>query len=267
MALEPNKQVEEYLEQIAEVGGYLWQKGWAERNGGNISMNLSDVLDVTEEQLADCCYQEVSCPQGSEEMVLFVTGTGERLRDLENKIEQVSAIIRIDQKLEGYHILWGGQKKNFRPTSEFVSHIALHLANRKNNSERKCIVHAHPTELLAASYHPQFKGDGEKFNRILWSMLPEVRLFVPNGISVQPYAIPGSEKLAELTEQGLQNHDVILWSKHGALASGKDAVDSFDLLDVANKGAAVFLQCLGAGFVPDGLTDGELEELEERYLK
>ena len=23
------------VEQVAEVAGYLWQKGWAERNGGN----------------------------------------------------------------------------------------------------------------------------------------------------------------------------------------------------------------------------------------
>ena len=24
--------------QVAEVAGYLWQKGWAERNGGNITV-------------------------------------------------------------------------------------------------------------------------------------------------------------------------------------------------------------------------------------
>ena len=29
------------VEQIAEVTGYLWQKGWAERNGGNITVNVT----------------------------------------------------------------------------------------------------------------------------------------------------------------------------------------------------------------------------------
>ncbi len=27
------------VNKVAEVAGYLWQKGWAERNGGNITVN------------------------------------------------------------------------------------------------------------------------------------------------------------------------------------------------------------------------------------
>ena len=27
--------------QVAETAGYLWQKGWAERNGGNITVNVT----------------------------------------------------------------------------------------------------------------------------------------------------------------------------------------------------------------------------------
>ena len=30
---------------VAEVAGYLWQKGWAERNGGNITVNITDQVD------------------------------------------------------------------------------------------------------------------------------------------------------------------------------------------------------------------------------
>ena len=32
------------IEQTAEVALYLWQKGWAERNGGNITVNIRRVL-------------------------------------------------------------------------------------------------------------------------------------------------------------------------------------------------------------------------------
>ena len=32
------------IEQTAEVALYLWQKGWAERNGGNITVNIRSVL-------------------------------------------------------------------------------------------------------------------------------------------------------------------------------------------------------------------------------
>ena len=40
-----NRQLTERIAEVAEVAGYLWQKGWAERNGGNISYNVTDVAD------------------------------------------------------------------------------------------------------------------------------------------------------------------------------------------------------------------------------
>ena len=33
------------VEKAAEVAGYLWQKGWAERNGGNITLNITELVD------------------------------------------------------------------------------------------------------------------------------------------------------------------------------------------------------------------------------
>ena len=33
------------VEKVAEVAGYLWEKGWAERNGGNITVNITDCVD------------------------------------------------------------------------------------------------------------------------------------------------------------------------------------------------------------------------------
>ena len=33
------------VDKVAEVAGYLWQKGWAERNGGNITVNVTELVD------------------------------------------------------------------------------------------------------------------------------------------------------------------------------------------------------------------------------
>ena len=38
--LEGREELKAVVYQIAEVTGYLWQKGWAERNGGNITVNV-----------------------------------------------------------------------------------------------------------------------------------------------------------------------------------------------------------------------------------
>ena len=41
--LEGRPALKKEVEKIAEVAGYLWQNGWAERNGGNITVNITDL--------------------------------------------------------------------------------------------------------------------------------------------------------------------------------------------------------------------------------
>ena len=43
--LEGRPELKAVVYQIAEVTGYLWQKGWAERNGGNITVNVTEFMD------------------------------------------------------------------------------------------------------------------------------------------------------------------------------------------------------------------------------
>ena len=70
--------------QIAEVTGYLWQKGWAERNGGNITVNVTEMMDDT------CKTMPAITPAKQIGMTLpqlkgkyfYCKGTGKRMRDL-----------------------------------------------------------------------------------------------------------------------------------------------------------------------------------------
>ena len=39
-------EVEKELKKISRVASYLWQREWAERNAGNISMNLTSFFDI-----------------------------------------------------------------------------------------------------------------------------------------------------------------------------------------------------------------------------
>ena len=41
MKLIDNNALDRQIEVVAEVAGYLWERGWAERNGGNISVNVT----------------------------------------------------------------------------------------------------------------------------------------------------------------------------------------------------------------------------------
>ena len=43
--LDSRPELKAVIDQVAEVTGYLWQKGWAERNGGNITVNVTEFAD------------------------------------------------------------------------------------------------------------------------------------------------------------------------------------------------------------------------------
>ena len=49
---------------IAEVAGYLWTKGWAERNGGNISVNLTGLL--TPEEMEESFQKSIAARKKTE---------------------------------------------------------------------------------------------------------------------------------------------------------------------------------------------------------
>lgn len=258
-----NKHVLDEISKVSEVAGYLWQRQWCERNAGNISLNLTGLITIKKDDLRINRYVKTNLPAEAAGMTIFVSGTGERLRELVNKPSEVACIIHIDNNAAGYYIIWGGvNNSTLRPTSEFVSHLGIHLTNAKAENNLRCVLHTHPIELIAISHHPKLGTDEAALNKALWSMLPEIRVFVPRGIFIAPYEMPGSEELAKLTIEGLKQRDVILWSKHGALAVGKDAIQAFDYIDVANKGALIYLKCLQSGYVPVGMTDEEMKGLE-----
>jgi rhamnulose-1-phosphate aldolase len=257
------KRVQSEISKVSEIAGYLWQRGWCERNAGNISIDLTGLINIAKGDLHKRKYVNNPVTKEAAQRTIFITGAGERLRDLIHAPEAASCIIHIDEEAQGYYIVWGGEgKPMFRPTSEFASHVALHLFNAREGNGMRCVVHTHPVELIAISHHPTLGQDEKALNKALWSMLPEIRIYVPKGISIAPYELPGSEALALRTIEGLKYRDVILWSKHGALAVGKDAIEAFDFIDVANKGAIIYLKCLQAGYPPVGMTEEEVRGLD-----
>lgn len=253
--------VQKEIAKVSEIAGYLWEREWAERNAGNISINLSAHFEG--ENLNNPQRQfEFSFPKEAAGLVLFITGTGCHLRHLIDRVDEAACILKINDDASGYSIVWGGAKGNFGPTCELISHVKIHNFNSENNPTHKVIVHTHPIELIVMSHHPIF-NDQEKFNHTLWKMCPEIRIFVPKGVHCTPYALSSSEDLADKTIEGLRNHNVSLWEKHGALATGEDAEKAFDYLDVANKGAKLVLTAWSAGFDPVGLSVDQLTELEQ----
>lgn len=254
-------EVETELKKVSKVAGYLWEREWAERNAGNISINFTSFFSKEEVQGIG---SEVpfSFPKGLEGFVIYITGTGCYLRDLVDQIEAVSCILYINEDASAYSIIWGGKRPNFNPTCELISHSSIHLFNAKYQPENLAVVHTHPLELICLSHHELFNNEDE-LNRQVWMMCPEVKVFVPKGIHCTPYALSSTKDLAKVTIDAFKTRNVSLWEKHGATATAPDVEKAWDFLDVANKGAKLLMMCWAAGFKPSGLSDGQLKELEQ----
>jgi len=268
--LKQNPALEKKVLQVAEIAQYLWQNGWAERNAGNISVNVNDL--IAENEFGDLSeYPVFQLNKTYIELAgkyFFVTGTGKRMRDLARAPMKNAIIIRMADDGNSYTMIsrFKSDTYQFRPTSELPTHLGIHQLVAQRGSKEKVIIHTHANELVALTHNQEFKS-AEAINNLLWGMHPETMVFVPKGIGFVPYILPGSEDIAVETIRNLEHHDIVLWEKHGVFAIGESVFDTFDNIDIICKSAKIYFMCRGAGFVPEGLNTDQLNELKELVKK
>ena len=247
------------LDSVAEVAGYLWQKGWAERNGGNLTLNITEFVDddmrampaiskalpigVTLPYLKGCYF--------------YCKGTGKRMRDLARDPMSAGSIVRILDDCASYEIIADAV---IVPTSEISSHLAIQNYMLESGSGYKATLHTHPIELVAMSHSQEFL-DSKHLTQVLWSMIPETLAFAPLGIGVVPYALPSSTELVEPTMEQIKRYDVVLWEKHGTVAVGPDIMEAFDQTDVLNKAANIYMTAKNFGFTAEGMTPEAVQKI------
>lgn len=251
------------VERVAEVAGYLWQKGWAERNGGNITVNITEHID-----------DEIrSMPALSEVFAIGATlphlkgcyfyckGTNMRMRDLARRPMENGSVIRILDDCASYVIIADAVVK---PTSELPAHLSVHNYLIGKGSPYKASLHTHPIELVAMSHNARFL-EKDVATRLLWSMIPETKAFCPRGLGIVPYKLPGSVELADATIAELADYDVVMWEKHGVFAVDCDVMQAFDQVDVLNKSALIYIAAKSMGFEPEGMSDEQMREMSVAF--
>lgn len=261
--LEGRPALKKEVDKVAEVAGYLWQNGWAERNGGNITINITELVD--DEIKALPAIAPVT-PIGTtlphlKGCYFFCKGTNKRMRDLARYPMDNGSVIRITDDCAGYEIIADNPVK---PTSELPSHLTVHNHLIETGSPYRATVHTHPIELIAMSHAKKFL-EKDVLTNLLWSMIPETKAFCPLGLGIIPYELPGSVKLAEATLKELEDYDVVLWEKHGVFAKGLDVMDAFDQIDVLSKSAKIYIDSKAMGFEPEGMSQEQMKEMSVAF--
>ena len=206
------------VDKVAEVAGYLWQKGWAERNGGNITVNITEHVDDVIRAMEPVSGR---FPIGTtlprlKGCYFFCKGTNKRMRDLARRPMENGSVIRILDDCASYEII---ADKAVKPTSELASHLAMHNQMIASGNGYKAALHTHPIDLIAMTHNPAFL-EKDVLTNLLWSMIPETRAFCPKGLGIVPYKMPSSVELAEATiaqlrEQGYQGFYVAVGLQSG----------------------------------------------------
>lgn len=261
--LENRPELRREIEKVAEVALYLWEKGWAERNGGNIVVNVTEYVDDRMRALPAIA-PKVPMVQKLPNLKgcwFFCKGTNRRMRDLARFPMENGSIIRICDDCESYEIVADNPVK---PTSELASHLAMHSLMIERGNGYKASLHTHPIELVAMTHHRPFL-EKDVLTKILWSMIPETRAFCPKGLGIIPYEMPSSAALADATVAQLDEYDVVMWEKHGVCAVGPEIGEAFDQVDVLNKAALIYEASRNMGFEPEGMTDAQMDELKVAF--
>ena len=252
------------IDKVAEVAGYLWTKGWAERNGGNITVNITEWVDDEMRAMS-----AISAPREIGAVLphlegcwFYCKGTGKRMRDLARAPMENGSVIRMLPGCASYEIV---ADTPVAPTSELPSHLAVHDSLLAKGSPYRASLHTHPIELVALTHSRKWM-EPDAATRMLWSMIPETRVFCPKGLGMVPYLLPSSVELAEATVRTLdEGYDVVMWEKHGVFAVDRDIMDAFDQVDVLNKAALIYIAARGMGFEPEGMTPAQMKELADVF--
>lgn len=261
--LDLNRPLAAVVSDLAEVAGYIWQKGWGERNGGNITVRISEYATPEWATLPALCAPietgvELPLLRGQ---YFYVKGTQKRMRDLARRPMANGAVIRITDDAAHYEII---ADDAIIPTSELPSHLMVQQYLKETGSRYTATLHTHPIELVAMSHLSRFK-DSDTLTRTLWSMIPETLAFAPLGIGFVPYQVPGSIQLAQATLEKIQHYDVTMWEKHGVFAVGQDIMDAFDQVDVLNKAAVIYMCARSMGSEPEGLSEQAIRDIQDIF--
>jgi len=89
----------------------------------------------------------------------------------------------------------------------------------------------------------------------------EMFLFIPNGVPIVPFEIPGTQELAEVVQKKIKDFDAVILENHGIVTVGPSIEDACNLNIIVEECAKTqFVATLLAG--PDAIT---MEKIREKF--
>ena len=252
-----------FLIEMVRTCANMYQHGWDERNGGNISV-LLDESDVAGYVDVNAVIREI--PTGFEAPALegkyfLVTGTGKYFKNVQYDPACNLGLVKLINGGKIAQLLWGFTDGG-KFTSEFPAHMMSHAARLAVDPDNRIVMHCHPANLLAMTYVHDL--DSRAFTRTLWQMCTECVVVFPEGVNVLPWMLCGTNEIGEATAEQMKTARLVVWSQHGIYGAGRDLDETFGLIETAEKAAEIYMKIAHLP-LKTTITDQQLHLMEERF--
>jgi len=253
------KHMEKLINEIKKVSGDMARRGWAESNGGNISLRLNEENFNYFNEIkpkSDLIQLPITMAEIAGERFL-VSGTGRFLRNIEIAPEKNVGVIELNNKGDAYQLIWGYEPVG-APTSELPAHLLSHCKiKEKSNNQSYAFIHTHTTNVIALTYAIE-NLDTKSITKLLWQCHAECMVVFPEGIEFLPWMMAGTMELGKATAEAISRRNLAVWQFHGICGCGRNLDEAFGRIDVAEKAADICLKILSAGGAKQTLSDKQL---------
>lgn len=228
-----------FIKEIGEIANNMYRQGWNERNGGNISVLLS------EKEVAPYINKNKiirDLPINSEfknfaGQYFLITGTGKYFKNFAKDPERNLGIIRIAEDGKRAHLLWGFSDGGTF-TSEVAMHLGAHRERLKIDPNHRVVLHAHPTCTVSMTHIHSL--DEKEFTKSIWSTCTECIVIFPDGIGVLPWMVSSGAEIGKVSAEKFKEYRILVWALHGCTVTGTSLDEAFGLLETVEKGAAIY---------------------------
>ena len=251
-----------FMAEMIRTTTNMYNHGWDERNGGNISLLLdeAEVQEYLDMQPIRTLETGFEAPELNEKIFL-VTGTGKYFKNVQYAPEVNLGIVRLVENGTKAELLWGFTDGG-RFTSEFPAHMMSHVARMKVDPKNRVVMHCHPANLLAMTYVHDL--DEKTFTRTLWQMCTECIVVFPDGVNVLPWMLCGTNEIGVATAEKMETARLVVWAQHGIYGAGKDLDETFGLIETAEKAAEIYMKIAHLPRI-NTIADEQMHLLEARF--
>jgi rhamnulose-1-phosphate aldolase len=252
-----------FIQEMSEITRHMWELGWDELNGGNVSYLLDEnevakyinVLEPLRTIKLTFPVKELA------DKYFIVTGSGKYFRNVIKDPEANLGVLRVSADGESVEVLWG-LRNGAVPTSELASHFMSHIERLKVDPTHRIVLHTHATNVIAMTFTHDL--DELKFTKTLWEMCTECLVVFPDGVSVIPWIVPGSSEIGRETAKKMKDHRLVIWPQHGIFGTGSTMDATFGLVETVEKAAKIY-NLIGGREMKQKITDQQLWDLAKAF--